>query len=433
MAPLPKTPVSPAARSFPADTVFPLPACGQSLANTAAAVATHTQSPPELIAHHLLTLAALAAQRLISVALPTGQQRPVSCYFLTLTGPGEGRSECERAVVAPIRAWEQQPPPLDRLGLFYDPPKPRTDDRYRMVRRQAAVFAGRSATWLAPTRTRFAEAVSLCGLWDGRVENVVPSGPYYPRLSVDLVTTPRDGFDFLRSPEVIETGLLGRCLAVAPASRVGERVWAPAPAAPSPAFSAFEARALELYKMKPSTHTRAIGFTASASAAWFAFAQEIEASMRTGEALAAIRPLAGRLPEHAARLAAVTALFENPALTELNEVDLARGITLARFYADEALRIQTLAPAQTSDRADQLQAWLARSYEGQDVTLRDVCRSGPPAVRDADTAYAVMRRLEKLGVVSPKNITHQGPGRPRRMREPYCWQVTTANLSREVA
>ena len=56
-------------------------------------------------------------------------------------------------------------------------------------------------------------------------------------------------------------------------------------------------------------------------------------------------------------------------------------------------------------------------------------------MRNIETAYKTMLRLERLGVVVPKDFAYQGAGRPRRMRDPYCWRLKSipSNLSRDVA
>src|SRR5688572_26943399 len=108
MAPIPKLipPHPPGRSSRPPVAVpaadFPLDSLGPHLAAAVVAAAARTQAPLELAAHHLLTLAAMPAQRLISVRLPTGPVQPVSCYFLTIIGSGEGRSAAERMCVEPV-------------------------------------------------------------------------------------------------------------------------------------------------------------------------------------------------------------------------------------------------------------------------------------------------------------------------------------------
>ena len=402
-------------------STFPLAAIGPTMSAAAAVAVEYTQAPIELSAHHILTLAATAAQRRISIALPTGGQRPVSCYFMTPTGPGEGHSALEKKLVAPLRAWGSQPRLLDQLGLFLEPRAPCTSDRYRRLRRQAGLFAGFADAVISPGRTRRAEALSLAALWDGRVEHDAVLPDYHPRLSVHLVPSPPAGERLLRDPMLAECGIQGRILCAVPASRMGERSWRVDDGDSPLACRELFARLIHLHAADRAAPMRVVAFTPGAVAAWLAFAQEVELAMRDGGVFARIRQFAARLAEHAARLAAVIAYVEDETLASLDEVALARGIVLARFYAAEALRLEKSAPVSASEAEEKLREWLERTQIGKSVTLREVCRLGPYALRDADTAYKAMRRLERQGVVQPRGLVSQPAGTPRRAGRRYAW------------
>ncbi len=446
--PPPPTPAAPPAAPAPGPDVspdtspgasgdvptFPTAALGPGLEAAAVAAAARTQGPVILAAHHLLTLAAMAAQRLISVRLPTGALRPVSCYVLTLAGAGEGRSALAKAVVAPMRERADDKV-ARRSGVFATPSSPGTSDRYRRFGAQSALFAEHGKTIVAPGRVRAAEAASLSGLWDGRVENTfIRTAPDHPRFSFHLVAAPRDAQAMLGDADLADGGVLGRLLAAAPASRIGHRQWRAVPTDdPSEELAAFHVRVQALCARESTAHSRAVAFTEAAASQWLAFAQEVEINMREDGAFAAIRPLAGHLAEHAARLAAVIALMEDDGLTALDEAALARGIALARFYAAEALRLtafaSVLGPA--PEAAERLHHWLERTHDGRSITLRDVCRLGPAGSRDADVAYRLMRRLERLGFIQPKTSSEEN-GVTRRVREPYCWVVKPAAANTQV-
>lgn len=402
-----------------------MPSVGPLISAAAAAVADRTQAPVELAAHHLLTLAAMAAQRLIQVRLPTGAQRPVSTYLLTIAGAAERHATAARMIVEPIRRWEGLPSqrPL-YLNLFNAPPDSGRYDRFRGFTRMNGLFATTPADLAALNRFRRAEGASLAALWDGPVIERGPSStPPYPRLSLHLVATPREGLAFLRDPLLADAGLLGRVLALYPQSRIGARAWAAISDEPPPELETLLAALCALYRQPATVGSRCVNFTAEAARAWYGFAAEMETAMSPGGALAALSSLAGELPEHAARLAAIIALVENPAMTELDTAALENGIGLARHYAAEALRI-TQIPAPETDHSPEfvLQAWLEETRAGQDVSLRDVYHAGPRIVRDADTAYRTMRNLERLGVVQPKTASGEGAGAARR-RAAYHWRV----------
>ncbi len=474
MAPLPKftAPAIPTSAPVPTHASFPAGACGPHIAPAIAAVAARTQAAPELIAHHLLTLSAMAAQRLVGIRLPTGPILPVSAYFLTLAGSGEGRSAAENMCVGPVRFWRQrftdeaaspdgqrlvrtkisldvipdfyallpaqgpQPVPAARPfefdQVFLSPRRAGVNDRYdRYARfgRRSGLFASVPADLLTPSLARRAEAGSLSALWDGGViATGVEGAAVAPRLSAHLVAGVAEGLALLRAPEVAESGLLGRLLAVHPASRIGARVFSESDGAPPPELQALHDRLTGLYAREATCETRMITFGEQARALWFAFARETEAAMAADGAFASIRALAGRLAEHAARLAAVLALLDDADLAALSPAMLERGIALARFYAGEALRISALRSpdAVENDPLNALQGWLTRKYAGQEITLREVYCLGPAALRSAAMALRAMRQLEMLGVAESIKGVGQGARTGR-------WRVTQAGVQHSAA
>lgn len=493
MAPNPKPP-SPTAASAPlARPAFPLDSLGAALAAAASAVADRTQAPPELIAHHLLTLAAMPAQRLVSVRLPTGLVQPVSSYFLTLVGSGEGRSAAQRMCLDPVRAWDrrfaagaamvdEKGRPLEkhsvvidlrapdsgipeteknvlRFGffapakngapapsshavevghVFLSPVRSTTADRYdRYARfgRRSGLFAGVAAELLTPSSARRNEADSLSALWDGGglvKENEGDEGvALAPRLSVHLVATPGEGLALLRAPDVAASGLLGRVLTVQPASRIGARAFTAHDGTPPAALQALHTRLTDLYAREATDDSRVLSLDDAAQAIWFAFAAQAEAAMASGGAYEGIRPLAGHLAEHAVRLAAIIALIEDDALTALTPAMLTRGIALARFYAEEALRLLDVRvrPSAETNRLATLQDWLARNYAGGEVSLRDIYRLGPSALRTPAEAQRAMREMELIGFATraPRETAPRANAGAR-------WSIAAPeNLSQSVA
>lgn len=438
---------------------FPVAALGPLLSSAVTAAAAQTQAPPELVAHHILTLAAMAAQRIISVRLPTGAQRPVSCFFASLVGVGEGRSAAEKMLVDTVRLWErgfeedfplrvaahtgdgvengvQRPKPLRRLDLFCDPCAPEPSDRYRSFVRQSGLFVRHPHDLIQRGRPRREEAASLCALWNGKMLQRVAAPTLYPRLSAHLVAPPRVGGVFLGDAELAESGLLGRFLVAAPASRIGGRTFMFANSdEPPQAFTALLGRLGALYEKHPTADTRVVAFSKPASAAWLAYVQEVEAAMAPGAAFSPLHAFAGHLPEHAARLAAVVAFMSDCALEEITEVHLESGLALARYYAEARLRLQRVAPVTLSDaeQEDLLKDWLALRPKGEGLSLRDVCRTGPAQLRNADTAYKLMRRMERLGIVQPASAEFAGATKPRRPNMPYAWRVPAEAPSSEVS
>jgi Protein of unknown function (DUF3987) len=106
--------------------------------------------------------------------------------------------------------------------------------------------------------------------------------------------------------------------------------------------------------------------------------------------------LANKLPEHAARIAAVLALVEQPKIGEVGEAYLEAGIALARYYASEALRMHA-AGLNDPDLllAQRLLAWLRE--QSQPVMLRKIYTSGPNPLRNRKDASKIVQILEDHG------------------------------------
>src|SRR5262249_44840369 len=84
---------------------------------------------------------------------------------------------------------------------------------------------------------------------------------------------------------------------------------------------------------------RALLLSKKAVERWTTFVGHVENQMGPGGALEPIKGLANKLPEHAARLAAVITLVGNIHALEIDDAGIKSGITLAEYYAGEALRV----------------------------------------------------------------------------------------------
>ena len=464
MAPLPRA--LPKPRLLPiftpdppesAQPAFPRDALGPIMEAAATALADRTQVPFEVAAHHVLTLAAAAAQRFLRIRLPTGERRPVSCYFITLAEADPYCASVRRMVAACVHAvvdrrdgrkapttmrfimdpnlGPNEEPNFTITPPAPDPPKNRRERTGNGPDTWKAVgFATHPDELISVGQRRRQDAARLCRIWDEGgdrdSDGMHPAAP----LSLHLTATPRAGETLLRDTALADSGFLARMLVAWPASRIGDRAWAGAEDdAPPPAFAAFTT-ILDALHERPAAPFRTIVFSEPAKLSYFAFMQEVEAAMAPGGAYETIRPLANHLAEHAARLAAVIALIGDGDLAALEKETLEHGIALARFYAAEALRLAGLGRLTAGiDAASALHIWLERSYAEQEVSLRDICRSGPPAVRDADTAHKIMRKLERLGIVQP--MPGEVSDGPRRVRAAYRWRLCAGvnDMSRDVA
>jgi hypothetical protein len=118
-----------------------------------------------------------------------------------------------------------------------------------------------------------------------------------------------------------------------------------------------------------------------------------------------IKGLANKLPEHAARLAAVITLVGDISAAEIDNARMKAGITLAEYYAAEALRVFETSKADADlVLAQRLLDWLQRGWKadkGGMVSLPDIYRCGPGAIRDKATAKRMVAILADHGWLRP--------------------------------
>ena len=159
-----------------------------------------------------------------------------------------------------------------------------------------------------------------------------------------------------------------------------------------------------------------------ARALWIAFSNEIENTMKDGNSLAPIRAFACKLGEHAARLAGVLTVYQARDLKpeSIGGSAMANGITLARHYASEALRLHGVASV-APDRllAAQVLTWWRRQPDRRQH-LAAIYQLGPNAARDPDTARRIAAILETEGHITPLPPGTIVEGATRK----WAWELT---------
>jgi hypothetical protein len=132
------------------------------------------------------------------------------------------------------------------------------------------------------------------------------------------------------------------------------------------------------------------------------FIGHVEKAMAPGEPFQQIKGLANKLPEHAARLAAVITLVGNLHATEVDGAEMQAGITLSEHYAGEAIRLfgasQIGVELQTAQR---LLNWLRETWGEKHVSVPDIYQRGPNSIRDARTAKRLVSILVDHGWLKP--------------------------------
>lgn len=126
---------------------------------------------------------------------------------------------------------------------------------------------------------------------------------------------------------------------------------------------------------------------------WIAYHDHIEGDLSGG--LQAVRGLANKIPEIAARLAGVLALVDDLGAGEINDDSMERGAALTDHYLTEALRLFHGSQASAELlRAQELLRWLTAEWEYRPyVGLRHIYQLGPNAVRDSSKAKRLVEIL----------------------------------------
>lgn len=227
-------------------------------------------------------------------------------------------------------------------------------------------------------------------------------------------------------------GLLSRLLVTAPKSASGIRQ--PRPEKPETAdiLRAYGKRLLGILE-KPlplapgkanELAPRPLPLSADAAKTWEEFVGHVEGQMGPGGSLEPIKGLANKLPEHAARLAAVRTLVGDIISMEIDDEDMKGGIALAEHYAAEALRIFEVSKVSVDLLlAQRLLDWMHQHWSEKAISLPDIYQRSLNAIRDKATAAKLVRILVDHGwlLAIPGGATVAG--HPRR----EAWWIVKEN------
>jgi hypothetical protein len=225
-----------------------------------------------------------------------------------------------------------------------------------------------------------------------------------------------------------EQGLLSRVLASAPESAAGTRHPRPEQPETDQVLRGYGAHLLQILERplplaagkSNQLEPRALPLSQESRSIWMHFVGHIERSIGPGAELEPIKGLANKLPEHAARLAAVIELVSDINSAEVSADNMKAGITLAEHYAAEALRIFEASRINDDLRfAQRLLDWIHRHWTEPAISLPDIYQRSLNAIRDQATARKLVGILVKHGwlLPIPEGATING----RRRRE--AWSI----------
>lgn len=252
---------------------------------------------------------------------------------------------------------------------------------------------------------------AICGLWDGKPIKRVRAGDGAimlrgRRLSMHLMVQPGVASTLLSDAVLLDQGLLSRFLITAPETTAGTRFHKELKPETALHLQCYHQRMLDILR-KPmplaegknnELEPTLISLSPSAAKAFYGFSDQVEGMIKPGGSMEPIISLANKLPEHAVRLAAVIALVEDLEATEINPLHLSAGISLAEYYAGEAMRMlgEAFIPPDMK-LAERLLAWLHHSWKQDVVSLPDIYQRSLNAIGDKKTAKRMVGILEDHG------------------------------------
>jgi hypothetical protein len=272
-------------------------------------------------------------------------------------------------------------------------------------------------------------AAALNCLWDeGRSERMRASEDASiltgRRLTVFLQAQPDVAHTFLADPILDDIGLLARFLITQPESTMGSRKGIrDLPLAHQTAIAAYGAKLLSILRAPlpyaedgQSLDPKPLVMSDDAKETWHGFCDHVENMLAPGKPLSEISGFGNKLPEHAARIAAVLQVFDDPKAAELEDEFLSRGIELATFYANEAIRLSNAARINTELReAQKLLDWLKEKWTEIHVTIGVIQQRGPAGIREKAKAERIVAILVDHGWLTPAPDGVLVEGKPRRL------------------
>ena len=389
----------PLRRPLPRSEPFPLDTLPPVLRGMVDKITETIQPPVALAGQSILAAASLAVQSLGDISID-GRNFPTSCFFITIGESGERKSATDNAVLAPHRKYEKSlienakaeeldylasledwkkskeqiikkkdgikqalltlgPEPVRPLDGQFVTEEPTYEGIFRLLefgQPSIGIFSAEGGRFLGghamSKENQLKTVTGLSSLWDGSPMTRTRSGDgckvlYGRRCSLHLMLQPNISNDLFSNSLLIGQGILARCLATYPDSTIGNRLYRAVDISTCSESRAYFSAMMTLLEyprpiaegQRNELAPREIHLSPEAKNEWIGFHDHIEQLMKEGRELSTIKGFAAKAAEHAARLAGVLALVEDPAIATINYKSIQAGIELSQFYIEEALRL----------------------------------------------------------------------------------------------
>jgi hypothetical protein len=271
-------------------------------------------------------------------------------------------------------------------------------------------------------------AASICSIWDGEPIKRIRAGEETSilngrRLSMHLMVQPDIATSFLSDQVLRDQGMLSRILVVAPASRIGMRIQHEVRPQSLKALEHFNKKLSTILDLKlplapncaNQLKPRLIQLTQEATDLYKEYADHIEGKMSNNGELEPIKGFANKLPEHALRIGATMALFNDITAEILTIEPLKQSIKLTDFYVTELLRLRN--EGMTDPKlilAEKLLTWINEHWQEENISLPDIYQVSINAIRNKASALEIVKILENHGWLCKNDTTIKVKGQNRR-------------------
>jgi hypothetical protein len=419
----------------------------------------------------------------------TGHVKPASLFIISVAASGERKSAADGEALYPVRkrekalreAYAAEVPEYLKLKAAFDAARKKAlegkDDRFATKSKLDAVgdeppkplepmltcgeptfeglckilaagqpamgiFSDEGGSFIGghgmSPEAKLRTIAGLSGIWDGspikRVRALDGSSIIGgKRVALHLMVQPEAAAQMLTDPVLLDQGFLSRLLVSAPASTAGTRFQREPDPASSAALSRYHARIMSILEHQPTMaldsrnelEPRVLCFAPDAARVWREYADFVERLLAPGQPFESIRGFANKLPEHAARIAAVLTLVDNIGAHRIDKETFERAVRLAEYYTHEALRLFEAGYASPElRRAETLRKWLLTKWKQPLVSVRAVVTFGPNSIRDSAAAKAAIKVLDEHGwLVSAGAATVDG----KNVRE--AWKIVREEIT----
>lgn len=349
----------------------------------------------------------------------------------------ENKSKGREALEAALKAVGEEPqPPLSPILTCDEPTFEGLRQLYMNGHPSLGLFSDEGGSFVNShamrEENRLRTVSGFSKLWDGKpLDRIRADGAgVLPgrRLALHLMMQPNVSARMLSDETLADQGFLSRLLCAAPASTVGTRFQKGLKPETEAGLKRYGARLLSILeapvvmmpKARNALDPRQLAFREAADKRWREYADEVEGRLGPGKEFEPIRGFANKLPEHAARIAAVLTLVEDLHALAIDTETLERAIAIAEFFASEALRLFEASACPPEIRqAEKLLKWLHEVWHEDLIGLSVIYQLGPASIRDADTAKKAVALLESHGWLVKESGSARVSGKSVR----HAWRI----------